>query len=132
VSIFQLHQALPTAALDKQFIRTNPNQRRPLLADRLLVGPVTYIPSLLGRGARTLFRTLPTKPAGGTFWFHSLDLGLVIFRRLFIDFTLSIFFLKSHQARRYDDMRIWILSDLGANVREVVSLGNGKLCTDTP
>jgi len=112
LQIFQHHQVLHTAALDKHFIRTNPNQWRPHSAARLLVGPVTYLPSLLGRGARTLFRTLPTKDAGRTFWFHSLDFGLVPSIKnlpVYIRFQK----LPSKALRRHEDLEF---SDLGARV----------------
>jgi len=103
LQFYQRHQVLHMAALDKHFIRTNPNQRRPRSAARLQVGPVTYLPSLLGRGARTLFRTLPTR-AGRMFWFHSLV--LVRFRSSKSYLSIFGIFQKylSKALRRYEDL----------------------------
>lgn len=123
-----LHLAIPrhhpgqhTAALDNLFIRTNPNQRLLYSAGRLLVGPVTYRLSLPGRGAPTLFQTLRTKRAGGMSWFRNLD--LIWFFPLKI---CSCSILKV-TPRRYDDMKIWNLSDLGVRAYGVASFWIGSL-----
>ena len=84
LATFRHRQSRLAAALDKTFIRTNPNQRLPSSAGRSLVGPVTCHHSHLGRGAPTLFQTSQTKRASGTFWFHDPESGLVLLIKIYL------------------------------------------------
>lgn len=97
------HPGQHTAALDNLCIRTNPNQHLPCSAGRLLVGPVTFHLYLPGRGAPTLFPTLRTKRAGGTFWFHNLDLVWFFSPKIHL-FIFDLKVTPSKALRRHEDL----------------------------